>query len=286
MIKHSSVKEERDDLLFYKSVDIKRLKRVNLLGIPIDNLSQDEAMAYILSAIEKKKSLEHVFFLDPIKLVRLVLNQKLKSIVQRSSLILAEGGGLLWAAKTLRHPLKERIPKISLLMDILRLAVRNDFTIYLLGLENEIVERVFLNLQKSFSGIRIVGRQAGHFGHEREHLVKESIRKSAPDLIFLGMNFPKQELWIRENESYLNKAVVVGVDDAFDTLSGIKKKVPDYFQLRGLNWLWYTIIQPWSIGRILQAMGFYLVCLFKTIFVLNKVSDKSTQDTNKKVNKK
>ena len=269
MIEHLSTKEERDDLLFYKSIDVDRLKRIKLFSIPIDNVNQDEAVACILSSIEKQEHF-HVLFVDPLKIIRSRFNKKLKSVANRAGLILPEGGGLLWASRAWKRPLKQRISKISLLMDVLRLAMRNDFTVYLLGTETETVERVFVNLQKSFAGIRIIGRQAGCFGHDRERLVKESLRKSAPNLIFLGMNFPMQELWIRKNASYLSSSVVIGVDDSLTVLSGNKKNIPDYFQLRGLGWLWYTIIQPWALVRVSQVMIFYFVSFLKKIFRFNR----------------
>lgn len=262
-MKRESAKEDRDYLLDYKSIELTGLRREHVLGVPIDNLTRDEAVARILQMIEARKGPHHVFFADPIKLMR-IRGKRLSFIQEQADLILADGAGLGWAAARLRSPLKERIPMIATIMDLVRLAHKQELTIYLLGSRMEYLERVFFNMQRSFPGVRIIGRQEGAFGREREALVKESLRKSAPDIIFLGMGFPEQEQWMRDNWQHLNSAVVVGVDDAFDILSGKEKKAPDYFQVRGLAWLWRTISRPLLVDRMFLMLAFFFLTLWRS----------------------
>ena len=250
--------KERDYVLDYKSVDIHSLRRVSVLDFPIDNVTRDEAVALILNHIENESGPMQLLFLDPIKLMRLRSSKKLKHLRDHFGLILADGAGLGWAAAKLGNPLKERIPMIAMLMDIVRLAAMQELTIYLLGDRPEYLERVFFNLQRSFPGVRIIGRQAGSWRPEREELIKESLRKSSPDIIFLGMGFPTQELWSDANRDHLSNAVVIGVDEAFGILSGKAKRSPDYFQLRGLTWFWRTLSRPFLLDRVIATISFFL----------------------------
>src|SRR5262245_45533419 len=66
-----SAKEDRDYLLEYKSINLSALDRHDVLGVPVDNLSRDEAVAVVLDLIEKKKGPHHVMFVDPLKLMRI-----------------------------------------------------------------------------------------------------------------------------------------------------------------------------------------------------------------------
>lgn len=259
-----SAKEDRDYLLEYKSIDLTSLRREDLLDAPIDNVSRDEAIAAALDMIEKRSGPHHILFLDPIKLMRLRSNRKLSFIFDQARLILPDGAGLVWAARKLGRPLKERIPMIAFIMDLVRLAAKNDLTIYLLGSRMENLERVFFNLTRSFPGVRIIGRQEGYFTREREMLIKESLRKSAPDIILIGMGFPYQEIWIRDNWQYLSHGIVVGVDGSFDVLAGKEKKAPDWFQLRGMAWLWRTITRPYLLDRVFATMHFYLATYWRS----------------------
>ena len=266
----ASVKEDRDDLLVYKSTDLNELKRIRILGLPIDNLSRDEVMAYLLAALENKNAPQHVLFVDPIKLFTLRFKRKLKPIVKQANLVLADGSGLLWASRWQGTPLKERIPIIAVVIDLMRLAMRSDFTVYLMGSHPERVKEVFFNFQRSFPNVRVIGRHSSVLSGKQGALVKESLRKSAPDIIFLGMEFPSQEFWIKENKKYIGNAVILGIDDSFEFLSGTLKKSPDWVQTRGLNWLWYTIKHPWRIHHFFAIFCFYAYSLIKSLPIFKK----------------
>jgi len=263
---YDTAREERDYLLEYKSINLDSLGRENILDIPVDNVTRDEAVAVVMDLIEKKNGPQHIFFIDPEKLMRIRSRKKLKFITEEARLILPDGAGLLWAAQKQGYPLKERIPMIAFLMDVIRLSVKKNFTIYLLGSKTEYLERVYANLQKSFPGVRIIGRQSGYFNPARESLIKESLRKSAPDLIFLGMGFPLQEKWIRENREHLSNAIVIGVDGAFDILSGKIKKGPDWAQTSGLIWFWRSIARPWNVLRFTRMAAFFFMIIARSIF--------------------
>lgn len=250
--------KERDYILDYKSIDLHSLKKERILDFPIDNVTRDEAVARIMNMIENKDGPSHVLFLDPVKLMKFRSSKKLAHLKESFDLVLADGAGIGWASIKFGFPLKERIPMIAMIMDIVRLAWKEDMTIYLLGDKSDNLERVFSNLQRSFPNVRIIGRQAGSFTPERELLIKESLRKSSPDIIFVGMGFPSQELWIHENRDQLASAVVIGVDESFGILSGKEKYAPDFFQLRGLTWFWQTITKPFLLDRFFAVILFFI----------------------------
>lgn len=272
----SFVWEEKDILLEYKSIDLNQLKRTSILNVPIDNVTRDEAMAKILNFLEDKKKVRFILFLDPIKLMKIKSNKKYQNFLE-SDLILTEGKGLQWASKKLKQsaPIKERISMISFLMDLFRLAHKSKYTIYLLGSKEENIEKVYKNLSRNLPGLQIVGRQSGYFTKEWEEKIKESLRKCSPDIVLVGMGFPKQETWIRNNLeifSYENKnlklkkySVVIGVDNAFDILAG-KRNVPSYFQVNGLQWFWRLLTKPYRIDRWWYILKFYTVVLWQSLF--------------------
>jgi N-acetylglucosaminyldiphosphoundecaprenol N-acetyl-beta-D-mannosaminyltransferase len=266
---YSSAREDRDYLLEYKSVDLRSLRRESVLDVPVDNVTRDEAVALLLDLIEKKKGPHAVMFMDPVKLSAIRPGMKNHWIAEQARVILPDGAGMLWASRMLRHPLKERIPMIAFLMDIVRLSMKKEFTIYLLGSKVDTVEKAFHNLNKSFPGVRIIGRHGGHFDAERGELVRQALRKSSPDVIFLGMGFPTQEKWNRDNIDFLSRSVVVFVDGAFDVLSGNERKAPDWAQVRGLAWFWRTITRPYRVLRFLRMIRFYVSVVFRNLKMRN-----------------
>ncbi len=257
-ITHNSSKEERDYVLEYQNVDISKREKVSILGVEIDNLTRDEAIANILDFHKKKETFHHILFLDPIRLMTMRPGKNLNRIARKASLVLPEGGGLSWAADQLGTPLKERISVISLMMDLIRYSEKKELTLFFLGSKEDIIEKLFFNLIRHFPEIRIVGRHSGHLNDARDLMVKEAIRKTNPDIIFIGMDFPRQEIWIENNTGYFGKSIIIGAWGNFDTLSGKVKKAPDYFQLRGLTWLWRIFIRPYRLDKIFHMIQFFV----------------------------
>ena len=256
-ITHNSSKEERDYVLEYQNVDITSRDKISILGVDIDNMTRDEAIANILDFHKKKESFHHILFIDPIRLMSMRPGKKLNRIARKASLVLAEGGGLEWAADQLGFQLKERISVISLMMDLIRYSEKKELTLFFLGSKEDIIERLFFNLIRHFPEIRIVGRHSGHLNDARELMVKEAIRKTNPDIIFIGMDFPRQEVWIENNTGYFGNSIVIGAWGNLDTLSGQVKKAPDYFQLRGLTWLWRIFARPYRVDKFYHMIQFF-----------------------------
>ncbi|RPI90371.1 MAG: glycosyltransferase, partial [Spirochaetales bacterium] len=253
---YDSWKEERDIILEYNQVNLDDANIVNILGIGIDNVTRSQAVVKVMKMIDTG-GIHHVILLNPYKLHRYKSNTDLQLISSRASMHIASGAGLGWAASLLRTPLKERIPPISFLMDLVRIAEIKEYSIFLVGARPEIVEKTFSNIQKSFPKIRIVGRHGGYFNSEREKSVVEAIRKSNANIIFVGLGFPKEDRWIDKYRNEFRNAVLVGVGGAIDIISGEIKKAPAFFMDRGLDWFYRIITKPWRIGRIVRTKFFF-----------------------------
>lgn len=254
---HQSSKE--DNLLDYQHIDISQRSRISLAGVEIDNLTRDEAVAVIVDFIKKKERLYHILLLEPLKLVDMLPKKPLHRIAKKASLVLAGAGGFDWASKKFGYELKETISLVGLIMDLIRYAEKQSITVFFLGSKEKIIEKLFFNLVRHFPKIRIVGRHSGELTKERELMVKEAIRKTSPDIVFLGFDYPKQEIWIENNMSYLGNSVVIGTWNTFETLAGKIEKAPDYFHKNQLVWLWDLITKPWRILSLWKAFKFYLI---------------------------
>ncbi len=262
---YDSWKEERDIILEYNQVSFDDVNVVNILGIGIDNVTRSQAVVKVMKMIEGG-GIHHVIPLNPYKLHRMKTNEDLRLISSKASLHIASGAGLQWAAKILGSRLKERIPLMSFIMDLVRIAEIKEYTIFMVGARPEIAERAFSNIKKSFPKIRIVGRHGGYFTPERELSVVEAIRKSTANIIFVGMGFPREDKWIYRYKNEFNNAVFISVDGCIDIISGEILKAPAFFMARGLEWFYRIITRPWRYGRLLRLLVFYMHAILKRMF--------------------
>ena len=256
--------KEEDIILEYNQVSLEDANIVNILNVSIDNLTLQQAVYKIIKMVEDK-GVHHVMALNPYKIMRIKANNDLRVISDKADMHIASGAGIQWAAKTLKKPIKERIPLLSFMMEIIRISEIKEFSIFLVGGKPEIAERAFFNIRKSFPNIRIVGRHGGYFDAEREKSVIEAIRKSEANIIFVGLGFPKEEKWIHKCKSEFKNAILISVGGSIDVVSGEIKKAPPYFMENGLDWFYRIITRPWRIGRLLRTILFFIRTLFKRL---------------------
>jgi len=262
---YDSYKQDRDLILEYNQITLDDVNVVNILGIGINNLTREQAVVKIMNMI-KDGGVYHVIPLNPYKLHRIKTNTDLRLISSKAHMHFASGAGLMWAARRLKTPLKEQISILSFMMDVIRIAEINEYSIFIVGGRPEIAEKAFFNIKKSFPNIRIVGRHGGYFNADREKSVIEAMRKSEANIVFVGLGFPKEEKWIESIKKEFANTIFVSVGGSIDIISGEIRKAPPFFMDRGLDWFYRIITKPWRIGRFMRTMWFFIHVLFKGLF--------------------
>jgi N-acetylglucosaminyldiphosphoundecaprenol N-acetyl-beta-D-mannosaminyltransferase len=75
------------------------------------------------------------------------------------------------------------------------------------------------------------------------------INAAKPDIIWVGLGSPKQDLWNVLNRDALDAPVLVGIGAAFDFLSGMKLQAPRWMQHMGLEWFFRLCCEPRRLWR-------------------------------------
>jgi len=84
---------------------------------------------------------------------------------------------------------------------------------------------------------------------EEDAAVVERIRAASPDIVWVGIGSPRQEMWMAAHLERLHAPVLVGVGAAFDFLSGNKPQAPRWLQRSGLEWLFRLGSEPARLWR-------------------------------------
>ncbi len=263
---HQISKEDRDLILEYNLVEKREVPKVDFLGVKIDNISsRNELVVKILDLVDQK-GVHYIHGVDPLKIMLIRNHVRYKRIFNKASLIFAAAGGMKWASQRMHQPLDEWVNYISLIVDLVRLSEVKQLPIYFLGSRPAVIERAFFNLKKSFPNMRVVGRHTGIFDPQREKDVIEAIRKTSPKILMVGMGYPKELDWIERNRKEFHDTVIISVGGSFDLISGKIKKAPDFFQNRGLTWLYRTIIRPYQVLRVWYLIKFVTLVYFINLF--------------------
>jgi N-acetylglucosaminyldiphosphoundecaprenol N-acetyl-beta-D-mannosaminyltransferase len=235
-------------------------QQVHILGIRVDSVTREEALARIQEFIADGRP-HHVATVNPEFIAAAQKDPDFAQILNRAHLNLPDGQGLLWAARILGTPLKQRVTGVDTVLKLAESSAQKGYRLYLLGAAEGVAAAAAHQLQVRFPGLQIAGAQAGSpMAEEDERLVKE-IRRTNAQLLLVAYGAPHQEKWIARNLAHLGVPVAMGVGGAFDFISGEAKRAPHWVQRIGLEWLHRLIRQPWRWRRMLVLPRFVLLVL-------------------------
>ncbi len=224
--------------------------RVSILGVPVDNVTRAGAADLIASMLTGAGQ-HHVATPNPEMIVEAARNPEFKALLNRTSLNMPDGTGLLWAARRQGTPLRERVTGTDVMMDV---CARVGGPVFLLGAMPGIAEYAAHALQTRNPALVIAGTFAGSPKPEHDDKIVTMINASGAPLLFVAYGAPKQELWIARNLSRMpGVRVAMGVGGAFDFLSGRRKRAPEFLRNSGLEWLFRLWQEPHRLGRIITA---------------------------------
>ena len=169
----------------------------------------------------------------------------------------ADGAGVVMAMHRKGYSEAVRIAGCDLWLDIIRECLREK-SFYLIGGKQEVIDETVKKLKREYPDIRILGHRNGYITteEEREMLIND-ITEKQPDVVFVAMGSPKQELLMHEL-AHKHRAIYQGLGGSFDVYTGRVKRAPQWWQKHNLEFLYRLIRQPSRISRQIYLVGFYL----------------------------
>ncbi len=167
-----------------------------------------------------------------------------------AALVIPDSAGVSLAARIRGRPLPQKIPGIDLTDHLCRRAAEKGWRVFFLGAAPGVAEAAARNLAGRHPGLRVAGVRDGYFSEREEPAVVETISRAAPDLLFVAMDTPRQDVWIHRRLDRLNCKVAMGVGGTFDVLSGRLRRAPAWMREAGLEWLFRLIQEPRRLWRM------------------------------------
>jgi UDP-N-acetyl-D-mannosaminouronate:lipid I N-acetyl-D-mannosaminouronosyltransferase len=129
-------------------------------------------------------------------------------------------------------------------------------TFYLVGGKQQVIEETVSKLQRDFPGIRIAGWRNGYLKTEEERLTLiEDIVEKKPDVVFVAMGSPKQEL-LMEDILKRHSAILQGLGGSFDVYTGHVKRAPEWWVKHNLEFAYRLIKEPKRIKRQIHLLKY------------------------------
>ena len=233
--------------------------KVKILETEFDNLTMDEAVEEAWRLMAERRG---AYVVTPNPEMSMVCREDAEALeaVNGADLVIADGVGIIYGAKIMKTPLKEKIPGIDLTARIFERMAAEGKSCYLFGARPGVAEKAGENLAEKYPGLVIAGCHDGYFADDSN--IVRRINEAAPDLLLVCLGMPKQEKWMRSRKGDLNVGLMIGAGGSLDVFAGVVERAPESWQKLGLEWLYRLKKEPWRLGRMMRLPK-YLFAVIK-----------------------
>lgn len=242
--------------------------RASVLGTPVDGVTMKQAVAHARRYIAERRR-AHIVTANPELVMQARQDPKVRAMLDHADLVVPDGIGVVAAASLLGTPVPERVPGVELMQALLAEAGKNEWKIYLLGGAPGVAQEAARRIVDRWPGVRIVGTRNGYFRADEEAAIVADICATAPDVLFVGMGAPRQELfiarWREADDGEWNVPLAVGIGGSIDVLAGKVRRAPAVWQKLGIEWLYRLLRQPSRLRRTMVLPKFAFLVLFHAL---------------------
>jgi len=231
--------------------------RFTLLGVPIDPLTQAAAVDWVAGAIVEGRP-RLLISVNPERIMHAQRDPEFAAVLAGADLALADGAGVLWAARRLGHPLPERVTGVDFVRALAARGAAQGWRFFFLGGAPGVAEAAGRALQQAYPGFILAGTHAGSPEPSGDAASIEAVRSSGAQVLLLAYGAAAEEAWLARNLGRSGATIGMGVGGALDFISGRVHRAPPWMRERGLEWLHRLSREPWRWRRMLALPRFVI----------------------------
>lgn len=257
----------------------KSLKHSQLLKVGLTITPKNQLLKKVKNELEKNVQLS-IFTPNPEILVMSSRNSSFRKILNNSDINIVDGVGTQLGLSINRGVSAERITGREFFIDLLKIANEKSLKIFLLGATKEVNASAISKIKKQFPNIKVKGDSKididlnikKHF--DINSIIKDnseilnSIKTYKPDMLFVALGAPKQEILINAFLPKTDIKLAIGIGGTLDSYTSKVSLPPNIFSKYGLEWLWRLYKEPKRVGRIINA-----IVVFPLLVLLDNIDN-------------
>ena len=228
-----------------------KVERFNVLGVGIGRVNMALAVAAIRDWVASRARV-YVCVCPVHSVMECRRSEEVRRVFNAAGMVTPDGMPLVWAARLQGQAGVERVYGPDLLLAQLADSVAAGHRHYFYGGREGVAERLAAAMSARFPGLEVVGRETPPFGPLDEICTPDAaarINAERPDIVWVGMSSPRQDLWMARMRGLLDAPVLVAIGAAFDFHTGSVRQAPRWMQRSGLEWLFRLLVEPRRLWR-------------------------------------
>lgn len=238
-----------------------------LLDIPVHPIDYTATISLIEEwIVHRKRPSAIIVQANVFSLVSARENKEMQQSLLNADLLVPDGMPLVWMLRRRGYKIHDRVYGPDMMLQICEEAAKNSWRCFLYGGKEETLKILKESLIRRFPSIIIVGSYSPPFRavtKEEDEEICRNINSSKPDIVWVGLGAPKQDIWMYGHKDKLDVSVMHGVGAAFDFLSGRIPQAPRWIMQVGLEWLFRLFVEPrrlWKRYTITNIKFIYYLC--------------------------
>ena len=242
---------------------------VKISGLPVTTASFSEILRDMEQKISEKSRCNYISITNTESMYHALRLKEHYRYIENANHSLCDGIGVVIAGLAWGKLVPRRNGPI-LMLKACEYGLDKGWRHFLYGGKEGVSELLETVLKKKFPKLDVVGTYSPPFralNDTEKKEITEKIKRTKPDIVWVGLGLVKQEAWIAEFLHEINASWMVGVGAAFDYHAGTVPWAPKWIQAIGMEWLYRTIIQPkLRIKRYVWSFQFMFESIFSAVF--------------------
>lgn len=216
-----------------------------MIGSRIDAAPREVVVRELEQCIAERRH-EYVCFVNAHLAATARGDAHLADALDAAGFAFADGAPVAWTART------PRVSGSDVFEELCERSPARGYRHFFLGATDETLALLAASVEKRYPGVEVCGTFSPPFGpelFERVEEICERLNKAQPDLVWVGLGAPKQELWMQRARPLLDAPLVLGVGAVFDFVAGNKRRAPRVMQRLGLEWMHRLVSEPRRLWR-------------------------------------
>ena len=240
--------------------------KINFFGTWIDQQNESLQIKKITRFIRSEKP-HYVTYSNVHVVVTAHKDLALQHAVNEADIASPDGKPMEFVARAKGLKSFRRCTGPDMMLAILKESEIKGYTNYFYGSSQDTLDKLKEQLSIKYPNLKILKMVSPPFRpltEEEDQQIIEEINTLSPDLIWVGLGAPKQEIWMHQKRSQLKSGVMLGVGAAFDFHAKKIKRAPVWMQNASLEWFYRLLSEPKRLlKRYVVTNTLFFIYLFK-----------------------
>lgn len=233
---------------------MKLQKTENILGYQVVNSGYAACLKSISDWVKYGNKCRWLATINPHSFVVAKHNGEFSEALHSADWLVPDGTGIVIASRWRKGAITERVTGSDVFLGVHDcLNQLTECSVFFLGSTQKTLDDIKIRMHRDYPNIRVAGSYSPPFkeiftDEDNAHIIS-AINNSKPDVLWVGMTAPKQEVWLHRHKDQLDVKFAAAIGAVFDFYAGRIRRAHPLMQRIGLEWLSRFLREPQRLWR-------------------------------------